>query len=90
MSEHHERPEGEKPGWFERRENQNRLWYGLLAFCGVLTISEFLYEHHPHFPIEEIPEFFEVFGFIAFVFIVFAGKFLRTIIMRDEDYYDRS
>lgn len=79
----------DKPGWFERPENQNKLWYGLLIIAGALTISEFLYEHHPHFEIEKIPEFFEIFGFIAFVFIVFAGKALRTIIMRDEDYYER-
>lgn len=84
MSEH-----GEKPGWFERRENQDKLWYALLAVAGVLTVSEFLYEHHPHFEIEKIPEFFEIFGFLAFVFIVFAGKALRTLIMRPEDYYER-
>ncbi len=79
----------EEPGWFERRDTQNALFYILLFIAGVLTISEFLYEHHPHFDIEYIPEFFELFGFFAFVFIVFAGRALRTIIMRDEDYYDR-
>ena len=77
------------PGWFEKPENQDKLWYALLVVAGILTASEFLYEHHPHFEIEKIPEFFEIFGFLAFVFIVFAGKFLRLIIMRDEDYYDR-
>ena len=30
-----------------------------------------------------------LFGFIAFIFIVFAGKALRKLVMRDEDYYDR-
>lgn len=79
----------EEPGWFERRDTQNALFYLLLFIAGVLTISEFLYEHHPHFDIEHVPEFFELFGFFAFVFIVFAGRALRTIIMRDEDYYDR-
>ena len=65
------------------------FWYALLAVAGVLTVSEFLYEHHPHFEIEEIPEFFEIFGFLAFAFIVFAGIGLRKLIMRPEDYYDR-
>ena len=83
-----ERPR-EEPGWFERRENVEKLWYALLAVCGALTISDFLYEHHPHFDIEKIPEFFEIFGFTAFVFIVFAGKALRRLVMRDEDYYER-
>ena len=79
----------QEPGWFERKENQTKLWYGLLAIAGLLTVSEFLYEHHPHFPIEEIPAFFELLGFFAFVFIVFAGTALRKLIMRSEDYYDR-
>lgn len=80
---------GEAPGWFERRENIEKLWYALLIVAGALTISEFMYEHHPHFEIEKIPEFFEIFGFVAFVFIVFVGRLLRTVIMRDEDYYER-
>ena len=79
----------QEPGWFDRKENQTKLWYALLAVCGILTVSEFLYEHHPHFEIEKIPEFFEIFGFLAFVFIVFAGTALRKLIMRPEDYYDR-
>ena len=80
---------GDPPGWFERPENIEKLWYALLIVAGALTISEFLYEHHPHFEIEKIPEFFEIFGFLAFVLIVFAGRLLRTVIMRDEDYYER-
>lgn len=79
----------EETGWFLRKENMNKVWYVLVAVAVLLTISEFAYEHHPHFDIENIPEFFEIFGFFAFVFIVFAGKALRKLIMRDEDYYER-
>ena len=82
-------PKDGEPGWFERKGNIDKVWYVLLAFGAILTASEFLYEHHPHFAIEEIPWFYEIFGFLAFVFIVFAGKALRKLIMRDEDYYDR-
>ncbi|MFM1816197.1 MAG: hypothetical protein RLZ98_2892 [Pseudomonadota bacterium] len=78
------------PSWFERRENQNKLWYAILAVAAGLTVSEFLYEHQPHFEIENIPEFFEFFGFFAFVFIVFVGAALRKLIRRPEDYYDRN
>jgi hypothetical protein len=81
--------EGEKPGWFDRPGNVNKLRYGLLILCGALVVSEFFYAHHPHFAIERIPGFFAIFGFIAFVLIVFAGKALRNVIMRDETYYDR-
>lgn len=78
-----------KPGWFDRKENINKLWYGLLAVGAVLVVAEFMYEHHPHFEIDGFPGFYMIFGFLAFVFIVFASKALRTLIMRDEDYYDR-
>ena len=77
------------PAWYERPENQNLLWYALLIVAGALTISEFFYEHHPHFGIDGLPEFYELFGFFAFIFIVFAGKLLRVFIMRDENYYER-
>lgn len=83
------KPAGEEVDWFLRKENMDKVWYALLAVAAALTISEFAYEHHPHFDIEKIPEFFEIFGFLAFVFIVFAGKALRKLIMRDEDYYER-
>jgi hypothetical protein len=73
--------------WVERNAD---LFFGMLiGVCAMLTFSEFMYEHHPHFTIERIPEFFELFGFAAFIFIVFAGKALRRLIMRNEDYYDR-
>ena len=73
--------------WIER--NVDLIYGMLIGFAAMLTFSEFLYEHHPHFAIEDIPEFFEIFGFFAFVFIVFAGKALRRLIMRPEDYYER-
>jgi hypothetical protein len=76
-----------KPSWVER--NVDLIYGMLIGFAAMLTFSELLYEHHPHFDIERIPEFFELFGFIAFVFIVFAGKALRKLIMRKEDYYER-
>jgi hypothetical protein len=83
-----EKHDGE-PGWFERRENQNRLFYGLLVVAAALMAAELVFGLHPHFDIERIPWFYALFGFLAFVVIVFAGLLLRTVIMRDEDYYDR-
>lgn len=77
------------PGWLDQPKNVEKIWHALLIVCAVLTVSEFLYEHHPHFDIESIPEFFEIFGFLAFIFIVFCGRLLRSLIMRDEDYYER-
>ena len=44
-------PKDGEPGWFERKGNIDKVWYVLLAFGAILTASEFLYEHHPHFAI---------------------------------------
>ena len=73
--------------WFER--NERVLFWALVGTCLALLAAEVFYEHHGYFVIDGWPGFYAVFGFVAFVFIVFAGKGLRRLIMRDEDYYDR-
>ncbi len=44
---------------------------------------------HGHFSWENWPGFFAIFGFVTFAGAVLAGKQLRKILMRKEDYYDR-
>ena len=73
--------------WVER--NVPLLFRALFGVCLALLAAELFYQHHPHFGIDGLPGFYAVFGFVAFVFIVFAGKGLRRLIMRNEDYYDR-
>lgn len=46
------------------------------------------YLHPAEFAVEEVFGFEAMFGFAAFVAVVFLGTGLRLIIMRDEDYYD--
>lgn len=76
------------PGWFDRKKNINLLIWGLAASCAVLTVAEFLYVKHPYFGVDGWPLFYGIFGFVAFICIVFAGLGLRKLIMRREDYYD--
>ena len=65
-----------------------RLWYLLLAVCAILVVLDFVIDRHPHFPIEEIPAFFALFGFIAFVGVVFGCALFGRFVRRAEDYYD--
>ena len=73
--------------WVER--NARLIFWALVGICLALLGAELFYEHHAYFEVDGLPGFYAVFGFIAFVFIVYAGKGLRRLIMRNEDYYDR-
>ena len=68
-----------------------RLYYGLLTICVLLVLLDLgtLYDKHGHFAWENWFGFYGFFGFAAFLFAVLAGKQLRKILMRREDYYDR-
>lgn len=85
------------PSWFER--NVNTITVGLIIACVATVLAQVVLplakmpmfdDHHPpHFPsYENMIGFQALFGFAAFVCVVFIGKFLRLIIRREEDYYD--
>jgi hypothetical protein len=77
--------------WFEKPSSIRLMIIGLVIVCIGLVLADLFYENdHPHFPkYENFFGFQAWFGFLAFVGAVFLGKFLRLIIKRDEDYYDR-
>ena len=77
--------------WLDRlvpkREGiSNRLF--AVAIAALLIVLEFMVHRHGEVSAEDFPMFPALFGFIAFLFIVQIGKWLRMMIMRDEDYYD--
>ena len=61
--------------------------------CALLILVEIplkiLHLRHEHFTFDGWVAFFGLFGFAAFFGIVMAGKQLRKVLSRDEDYYDR-
>ena len=79
-----------EPSWFERPGNIRLMIGALVVCCVVLVAADLFYENpHPHFEIEKTFGFQAWFGFLAFVIVVFLGRFLRLIVKRPEDYYDR-
>jgi len=66
-----------------------RIFYGLVLVCALLLAADLFYHKHAHFDWEGLFGFFPVFGFVTFFLVVLAGKRLRKVLMRDEDYYDR-
>lgn len=81
--------ETEKDHFFDKPKNIKGLFLFFCATLLVFIISEFLIHKHVYFPWEEWPGFYAVFGFVAFVALIFTAKYiLRPIIKRKEDYYD--
>jgi len=79
----------EKKYWLDDPKNVSRLVYGLFVACALLVLGDFFYEKHVHFHWEGWWGFYGFFGFVSFFSLVLAGKELRKVLMRDEDYYDR-
>ena len=59
------------------------------VFLGVLVVIDFFIPKHPHFPWEDDPNFFAVYGFTSCVALIFLAKVIRRIVGRDERYYDK-
>ena len=60
----------------------------LLIIAVILAVLELFLHRHGVAPIEDSFMFPAIFGFLAFMFIVQVGKWLRLMIMRPEDYYE--
>lgn len=75
-------------GWFERPRNINLLIAGYGIVCAATVLAQFLFEPHGEFALEKSFGFHAWFGFLSFIAIVYAGRFLRIFVGRKEDYYD--
>jgi len=74
--------------WLDSPRNQNLVFWILVALCGLLMAADAVIDRHAYFGWDGWFNFYGFFGFVAFWCIVIAGKHLRKIVMRDEDYYD--
>ena len=66
----------------------SRFTLVLVIVAVNLVILEFVIHRHGEIAAEDFPIFPAIYGFLAFLFIVQVGKWLRLLIMRREDYYD--
>ncbi len=79
----------EKRGWFDRKENRG-LFFKVFSVClVVLLVLDLLVEKHPYFGFDGAPSFPAAYGFISCALLVLLARVLRTIVKRDEDYYDQ-
>ena len=77
-----------KTRWLDNPENVKKLIRGFIGVCVALFLVDFVYERHGVHPWEWLYGFYAIFGFTVYVGLVLIAKWLRTFLMRSEDYYD--
>jgi len=81
--------EKEKTHLFDKPENVKRLLIIFFSSVILLFVLDFFVHKHAHFPWENWPVFYAIFGFVACVVLVLVSRFvLRPLVKRREDYYD--
>ena len=75
---------------FDKPRNVKRVIRGLIAACVLLFGLDALLHRHVEHPWEEFFGFYAIYGFVACVLLVLLAKEMRKLVLRDEDYYERS
>ena len=75
--------------WLDRSENVTKLYCGLWVVGALLAAIDLILHRHEDFGFATLFGFYGLYGFFACVILVLVAKRLRTVLMRDEDYYDR-
>lgn len=76
-----------EPGWAERPGPQRLIRIALYWVCAGLLLADFVVHRHVEHPVEGVPAFYVLYGFLALMSAVAGAKALRRLVKRDEDYY---
>lgn len=79
----------EKQYLFDKPQNVKRILRVLYVICGLLVVLDFVIHRHTMLAIEKLPAFYAAYGFIGCVLLVLIAKWMRTFLMRPEDYYSK-
>jgi hypothetical protein len=74
---------------FDKPRNVRRLLWGLYCVCLVTLALDLVVHRHTEHPWEGLPGFYPVYGFVGCVVLVITAKWMRKLIIRPEDYYQR-
>lgn len=80
--------ENEKKYFFDNPQNVKRLLHFLYGSCVLLFALDFVIHRHTSHSWENLWGFYTMYGFVACVVLVRVAKWMRTFLMRPEDYYD--
>ncbi len=72
---------------FDDPRNVKRLLHILYACCVVLLLLEFVIDRHVYHRWENLWGFHPLYGFVGCVLLVLIASWMRSFLMRPEDYY---
>ena len=73
---------------FDNPQNVKRLLHCLYGSCVLLIALDFVIHRHTSHSWESLWGFYAIYGFVSCVVLVLVAKWMRTFLMRPEDYYD--
>lgn len=73
---------------FDEPKNVKRVLTFLYVTCGLLFILDFVIHRHVIHSWEKLWGFYPIYGFVGCVILVMVATWMRTFLMRSEDYYE--
>ena len=80
--------DNEKKYFFDNPNNVKRLMHVFYAICVILFLLDFVIHRHVMHSWENLWGFYPLYGFVGCVVLVLIATWMRTFLMRSEDYYD--
>lgn len=78
----------EKKYFFDDPNNIKRVLHVFYVICVLLFVLDFVIHRHVMHSWENLWGFYPLYGFVGCVVLVLIAKWMRTFLMRSEDYYD--
>ena len=77
----------EKTYFFDKPENIRKVLRVFYVICALLLLLDVIVHRHVLHPWEWLWGFYPLYGFVGCVVLVLVAKWMRTFLMRSEDYY---
>ena len=75
--------------FFEKNKRLRAVLIAFIVLCGGLFIIDFFIKRYTYFEVEGLYNFYSIYGFIMFSVIIFGSRFLRFLLGRPENFYDK-
>ncbi|ACJ27738.1 hypothetical protein swp_0933 [Shewanella piezotolerans WP3] len=78
----------QKQYFFDNPKNTKWVMNIFYACCVLVVVLDFVINRHVYHSWENLPAFYPLYGFVGCVVLVVIARWMRTFLMRSEDYYD--